>query len=59
MVRLTLELGKQPTSIMELPIIEKEIDIQHGGQLAESYICEVNRMGTVSHPPPLNHQPAC
>jgi hypothetical protein len=44
---MTLELGKQPPTVAEVPVIERIIDIQHGGQLAESYICEVNRMGTV------------
>jgi hypothetical protein len=47
MVRMTLELGKQPPNIAEVPVIEKEIDIQHGGQLVESFMCEVNRLGTV------------
>ncbi len=26
---------------------EHPVDIQHGGQLAESYLCEVNPKGTV------------
>jgi glutathione S-transferase len=44
MVRLALELGKQNPKV---PVVLKAIDIQHGGQLEESFIADVNRMGTV------------
>jgi hypothetical protein len=56
MVRMVLELGKQPPNVEEVPVVQKQIDIQHGGQLEESFICDVNRMGTVCLPinPPIN-----
>jgi glutathione S-transferase len=47
MVRLALELGKQNPNVPEVPVVLKAIDIQHGGQLEESFIADVNRMGTV------------
>ena len=31
----------------ELDIEEKVVDIQHGGQLSEYYLCDVNPKGTV------------
>lgn len=47
MVRLTLELGTQPPNVPKVPVVLKEIDIQHGGQLEEFYMSEINPMGTV------------
>jgi hypothetical protein len=47
---MTLELGKQPPTITEVPVVEKKIDIQHGGQHVEDFICDVNRIRTVCLP---------
>ena len=46
MVRFTLALISQ-FEPLPLKLEEREIDIQHGGQLEEFYLCEVNPKGTV------------
>ena len=46
MVRYTIACCKElkgPGFVLS----EQPVDIQHGGQLAESYLCEVNPKGTV------------
>ena len=46
MARLTLELAGRSNN--SFPHVEQiPIDIQHGGQLEEYYLCDVNPKGTV------------
>ncbi len=48
MVRFTIALCRQLEGGKQRPeIVENSVDIQHGGQLVESYLCEVNPKGTV------------
>ena len=48
MVRFTLALCNECPGT-PLNVEEKHVDIQHGGQLTEEYICDVNPKGTVCH----------
>lgn len=48
MVRYTIAVGRHCHQQNQVNIIERPIDIQHGGQLAEYYLCDVNPRGTVS-----------
>jgi hypothetical protein len=54
MVRMTLNLGKQWPNVSEIPVLEKEIDIVHGEQLEESFICDINLAGSVCLSKSLN-----
>ena len=47
MVRFTLALSKNFRG-QQIGVEEIVVDIQHGGQLTEFYLCEVNPKGTVS-----------
>lgn len=46
MVRFTLALCKEQGD-WPLTVEEHKINIQHGGQLSEDYLCNVNPNGTV------------
>ncbi|KAJ9608654.1 hypothetical protein H2200_006425 [Cladophialophora chaetospira] len=46
MVRFTIAVANQAQSAHVI-IDEQPVDIQHGGQLSEFYLCEVNPKGTV------------
>ena len=46
MVRYTIACCKQLRG-PQFELSERPVDIQHAGQLAESYLCEVNAKGTV------------
>ena len=49
MVRLTLAFCNDGNKEVEpLDVREQPVDIQHGGQLEEEYLCDVNPKGTVS-----------
>jgi hypothetical protein len=48
MVRYTIALCRRLPG-EQLEIAETPVDIQHGGQLTEHYLCEVNPRGTVCH----------
>lgn len=46
MVRFTIAAARQ-SQVDQLAIDEQIVDIQHGGQLTEYYLCDVNPKGTV------------
>ncbi|KAL2426902.1 hypothetical protein ABEF95_002157 [Exophiala dermatitidis] len=47
MVRYTISLCERLRKDRPIPIEQRVIDIQHGGQLTEFYLCDVNPKGTV------------
>ncbi|KAJ4535526.1 hypothetical protein HRR80_006004 [Exophiala dermatitidis] len=47
MVRYTISLCERLRKDCPIQIEQRVIDIQHGGQLTEFYLCEVNPKGTV------------
>lgn len=52
MVRYTISLCERLRKDCPIQIEQRVIDIQHGGQLTEFYLCEVNPKGTVHSPDP-------
>lgn len=54
MLRFSLFLSKDAKDATPIPYKETEIDIQHGAQVNEFFMCEVNPKGQVREPSHIN-----